>query len=118
MCRGRGGAVFGDRDWLEADLEEVAAASTAMLRVGGEVEALARTEVLPGRGVYGDGQLAGAAGRFSSRYAHLVRTLGQQASAAGDVLRVTAVSYRDVDLEAPGRYDSIGARLPPGSVLM
>lgn len=110
--------MFGDRDWLEADLEEVAAASTAMLRVGGEVEALARAEVLAGRGVYGDGQLAGAAGRFSSRYAHLVHTLGQQTSDAGDVLRITAVSYQDADLEAPGPFGSIEARLPPGSVLM
>ena len=110
--------MFGDRDWLEVDLEEVAAASTAMLRVGGEVEVLARAEVLAGRGVYGDDGLARAAGRFSSRYAHLVRTLGRQASDAGDVLRVTAVSYRDVDLEAPGPFGSIEARLPPGSVLM
>lgn len=111
-----GGAVFGDRDWFEADLVEVAAASTAMLRVGGEVQALARSEVLAGRGAYGDGQLAGAAGRFSSRYAHLVHALGEQVADAGEVLRVTAVSYRDTDLQAPGPYGSIEARLPPGSV--
>lgn len=103
-----------DGDWLAADLAEVQAASTAMRNLGDALERQGRAEVLGARGGYGSPELAAAAGRFSARYGHLVRTLGTTAADAGDVLHVTATSYRDADIEAPVTRLQAELAPPPG----
>lgn len=89
-----------------------------MLGVGDDVAVIGAVRILDGRDSYGHAGLTAAAGRFSERWGHLVRSQGRQLCDAGDVLKATAADYAEMEILAPARFNQLASDLPAGTELM
>ncbi|MBX9244989.1 hypothetical protein ICW40_09220 [Actinotalea ferrariae] len=93
-------------DGFELDYDEAWASGSVLLGVGDDLSAQGRAGLLLGSGAYGGAPLSAAAERFTARFGHTLRGLGEEVVTAGENIRASVTASRETDLLAPTLFPS------------